>query len=300
MIKTIGVLLVLFGVGFPTFIVLRPSGVRIPKLVLTTIGGLAIFAGIALGIEERITKVVSPFGQLTAATEKATADAQAISQLKERVENQSATVDLVATQAEKAKDMSQAATTQVTKAQQEIDTLNKVISEAGVTLKSLKEEEEFRGLIIAAQNDDRASYDRLAKISVDKESRFSAAAIDAYRTITGAHNSSIYQSGFKGYWKQGIDPSKFSFIEIQKIYHTTPSQIRPALLEYIWNRNDIPKLSRMDFMIDVMKTDSSLTATEYAARHFLEGGDLTLKMNPMAFDSLYEWWAQHRGEFVEK
>lgn len=53
-------------------------------------------------------------------------------------------------------------------------------------------------------------------------------------------------------------------------------------------------------MIDVMKTDSSLTATEYAARHFLEGGDLTLKMNPMAFDSLYEWWAQHRGEFVEK
>lgn len=56
----------------------------------------------------------------------------------------------------------------------------------------------------------------------------------------------------------------------------------------------------MDFMIDVMKTDSSLTATEYAARHFLEGGDLTLKMNPMAFDSLYEWWAQHRGEFVEK
>ncbi|MFT9063310.1 MAG: hypothetical protein ABF430_05845 [Acetobacter persici] len=300
MIKTIGVLLVLFGVGFPIFLVLRPSGVRIPKLVLTTIGGLAIFAGIALGIEDRITKVVSPFGQLTAATEKATADAQAISQLKERVENQSATVDLVATQAAKAKDISQAATTQVTKAQQEIEMLNKVTSEAAVTLKSLKEEEEFRGLVIAAENDDRASYDRLAKISLDKESRFSTAAMDAYRTITGAHSSAIYNSGFKNYWRQGIDPSKFSFIELQKIYHMAPAQIRPPLLEYIWERSDIPKLSRMDFMIDVIKTDSSLTAAEYASRYFLAGGNLTQKMNLMAFDSLYEWWAQHRGEFVEK
>lgn len=264
------------------------------------IGSLAIFAGIVLGIEDRITKVVSPFGKLTAATEKATADAQAISQLKERVEDQSATVDLVATQAAKAKEMSQVATTQVTKVQQQIDALNKVISEAAVTLGSLKEEEEFRGLVIAAQNDDRASYDRLANIAVDKKGRFSAAAMDAYRTITSAHSSAIYTSDFKNYWRQDIDPSKFSFIELQKIYHTAPAQFRPPLLEYIWKRNDIPKLSRMDFMIDVMKTDSSLTAAEYASRYFLEGGDLTQKMNLMAFDSLYEWWTQHRGEFMEK
>ena len=95
MIKTIGVLLVLFGVGFPTFLVLRPGGKRIAKSALTMIGGLAIFGGIALSIEDRITEIVSPFGKLTASTEEATADAQTISQLKTRVENQSATVDLV-------------------------------------------------------------------------------------------------------------------------------------------------------------------------------------------------------------
>ncbi|RFP02038.1 hypothetical protein BGC31_11875 [Komagataeibacter xylinus] len=262
--------------------------------------GSAIFGGIAIGIEDRIIKVVSPFGQLTAATEKATTDAQAISQLKERVEAQSATVDLVATQAAKAKDMSQAATTQITKVQQKIDDLNKMISEASVTLSSLKEEEEFRALVIAAQNDNRASYDKLAKIAMDKENRFSMEAIDAYRTVARSHSSAMYTSGFKNYWKQGIDPSKFSFSDLQQIYHQTPAQIRPAILEYIWRRNDIPKLSRMDFMIDVVKTDRSLTAVEYASRYFLEGGNLGQEMSPMAFDSLYEWWAKHRDEFAGK
>jgi len=296
MIKTIGVLVVLCGVGFPIFLVLRPGGKRIAKSVLTMIGGLAIFGGVALVIEDRITEVVSPFGKLTAATEKATADAQAISQLKERVENQSATVDLVATQAAKAKDLSETATTQVAEAQQKLDALNKVTSEATATLKTLKEEEEFRGLVIAAQNDDRASYDRLAKISANKESRFSAMASDAYRTLNEAHSSGMYRSGFHGYWAEDIDPSRFSFVELKQIYQKAPAGIRPALLEYIWSRDDIPKLNRMDFMINVVKTDSSLTAVEYASRHFLQGAALENKMNPMALDSLYEWWEKHRGE----
>lgn len=175
-----------------------------------------------------------------------------------------------------------------------------MIIEASVTLNSLKEEEEFRALVIAAQNDDRASYDKLAKIAIDKENRFSMTAMDAYRTVARSHSSTIYNTGFKNYWKQGIDPSSFSFSDLQKIYHQTPAQIRPAILEYIWKRNDIPKLSRMDFMIDVVKTDSSLTAAEYASRYFLEGGNLTQEMNPMVFASLYEWWARHRDEFTGK
>src|SRR5205823_1006244 len=149
-------------------------------------------------IQERITGLESPFGKLSAATEKATADAQTISQLKERVENQSATVDLVATQAAKAKDLSETATTQVSEAQHKLEALDKTFHAASETLANLKEEEEFRGLVIAAQNDDRASYDKLAKIAVDKSSRFAQMAANAYRTINDSHTVGMYSSGFQG------------------------------------------------------------------------------------------------------
>ena len=196
--------------------------------------------------------------------------------------------------------MSEVATTQVSEAQQKLDALDKVTAEAIATLKTLKEEEEFRGLVMAAQNDDRASYDRLVEISTDKKSRFSAMAADAYRTLYEAHSSGMYRSGFQGYWAQGVDPSKLSFVELQKIYQAAPAGIKPALLEYIWGRIDIPKADRMDFMIDVVKTDSSLTAVEYASRHFMQGAGLENKMNPMALDSLYEWWKKNQGETAEK
>lgn len=295
--KFLGMLLVVFGVAFPVIFFLSSKEKRFPKTALTMIGGLAVFGGISLIIADRITKVVSPFGTLTAATEHATADAKAISQLRERVEDQSATVDLVSTQAEKAKQMSQDATNQVTKLEQKIDSLNNIIGEAEKTLNFLKEEEDFRGIVMAAQNDDRVSYDKLGKILADKNNRFSRDAESAYRTIINSHNSEIYKSGFTGFWRVGIDPSKLSFLDLQEAYRSAPTAIKPGVIEYIWERNDIPKQDRMDFMIDVMKTDSSLLATEYASRYFLQGAKL--HMNIMNFDGIYEWWAQHRNDFME-
>jgi hypothetical protein len=261
---------------------------------------LAIFGGVALIIQERITEIASPFGKLTAATEKAAADAETISKLKDRVENQSATVDLVAREATKAKELSESATAQITDAQSKLEALNKATSEAAATLENLKEEEEFRGLVIAAQNDDRTSYDRLGKIANDKQSRFAKMASDAYRTIYESHNGGMYRSNFQGFWAEGVDPSKFSFEQLQDVYKAAPAGVRPALLEYIWGRNNIAKSDRMVFMIKIMKTDSSLTAVEYASRHFLEGAGLENKMSPMALDYLYDWWEKHQSEFIEK
>lgn len=293
--KIFGLILIVFAVAFPTIFFLSSKGKRFPKTALVMIAAVAMFGGISLVIADRITKVVSPFGTITAATQHATEDARAISQLRERVENQSATVDLVATQAEKAKQMSQDATNQVNKVQQKIDSLNNIIGEAEKTLKSLKEEEDFRGIVMAAQNDDRASYDKLSIIADDKGSRFSREAQDAYRTIIDSHNSSVYKSGFTGFWPSGFDPSKLSFLDLQQAYQAAPAVIKPGVIEYIWKRNDIPEQDRMDFMINIMKTDSSLLATEYASRYFLQGAKL--EMNIMNFNGIYKWWAQHRTDF---
>jgi hypothetical protein len=67
-------------------------------------------------------------------------------------------------------------------------------------------------------------------------------------------------------------------------------------LEYIWTRNDIPKIDRLDFLMSVMKFDASLTAVEYAGRHFTEGTEQKIK--PLAVEFLAKWWDEHRSEFT--
>jgi hypothetical protein len=106
------------------------------------------------------------------------------------------------------------------------------------------------------------------------------------------------QSGFQVPWKEGVDPATLSFEDLKGAYDASPSPLRPALLEYVWKRNDIPKINRTDFMIHVMKKDPSLNAVEYAGRHFSEGAGLQIK--PMTIEYFEDWWAKHRQEFIDK
>lgn len=62
-----------------------------------TLCSLAVFAGLALVVSDRITELsMKGVGTIKAAAEKASADASEISALKSRIEAQSATVDLIA------------------------------------------------------------------------------------------------------------------------------------------------------------------------------------------------------------
>ena len=71
-----------------------------------------------------------------------------------------------------------------------------------------------------------------------------------------------------------------------------------ALLEYVFRREDIPKQSRLDFMMKIMQSDPSLLATEYAGRYFAQIADLRIKA--MALDYFSHWWDEHRHEFDGK
>ena len=46
-----------------------------------------------------------------------------------------------------------------------------------------------------------------------------------------------------------------------------------------------------------MNSDLSLTAAEYAGRHFVTGTEQNIK--PLAVEYLSEWWKKHRQEFQE-
>ena len=294
--KLIGILLVLNSIALTAWWITTQN---IHKTAVITICLIAVFVGLVLILQDRITELtVKGVGTIKAVTEQVQTDAKTVADLKERVENQSATVDLVAKEASKAKELSEEVADKNRRAEEKLNTLDEAITKANATLTNLDAATEFTMTVVAAQNDDRNAFDTLKRWSEDKNNPFSSKAAQAWSTIFESHNEPMYSSGFTVPWNEGFDPSKLSLPELAKQYHGASAQLKPALLEYIWKRNDIPKIDRLDFMIDVMKHDPSLTAVEYAGRHFTSGTGQKIK--PMAIEYLVDWWGKHKLEFQEK
>jgi hypothetical protein len=167
-----------------------------------------------------------------------------------------------------------------------------------VVIDETKKVLEFTTVVVAAQNDDRKAFDHLEAIANDASSPFRLQALNAWTTVYESHASPISQAGFTIPWKPGLDPAKLTLQELDRELHNAPPQWRPALLEVITNRNDLPKLDRIELFIEALKTDPSLTGTEYAGRSFnaLTGQ----KFKPLAVKVILEWWAKNRQEFVGK
>jgi seryl-tRNA synthetase len=293
--KLIGILLVLNGIALTAWWV-TTNGTH--KASVITVCTIAVFAGLALILQDRITELtVKGVGSIKAAVEKAESDAEAIDSLKSRVESQSATVDLVAQEASKAKKLSEEVAKKNERAEKKLDTLDESIAKAKSTLSSLESVTEYTMTVVAAQNDDRKAFDKLKAWSEDKNHPFRERAQQAWTSVFESHNKPYSVSGFKVPWVEGFDPSKLSLHDLANQYWNAPAQLKPALLEYIWNRNDLPKIDRLDFLMKVMETDESLNAVEYAGRHFTSGTEQKIK--PLAVDYLSKWWKEHRGEFKE-
>jgi hypothetical protein len=203
-------------------------------------------------------------------------------------------VDLVADQATKAKELAETASDQIKQAKEKLNLLDASINEARTTLGSLKQEEEFTIVVLAAQNDDRASFDKLSELSQRKDYPFAGMASQAWATVLDAHASAISQIFPPVPWAVGFDPSKLSLAELSALYFSNQTY-KPALIQYIWHRDDIPKLDRLDFMMSVLRTESSLLAMEYAGRFFDEGTDLKVKY--LFLSEMVKWWEAHRHEF---
>ncbi len=105
MLEIVGVLLAISALIITAWWV---TGEHSHKGWAFTICLFAVFVGAFLILHERVTEfTVKGVGTIKSAAEKAIADADTISNLKERVEAQSATVDLVAKEASKAKKISE-------------------------------------------------------------------------------------------------------------------------------------------------------------------------------------------------
>ena len=170
--------------------------------------------------------------------------------------------------------------------------LKKMEIELNKNIKSVNLITEFTMTVLAAQNDDRKSFDKLAEWSNDKLFPFSDMAKSVWIKILDDHAQPFFSSGFKIPWAENIDPSKLSFTDLEKMYKSAPQYLRLPLLEYIWTRKDISKKERMAFLVNVLKNENSLKVVEYAGRFFNEASGL--KYKPLAVNEFLKWWGKNK------
>ena len=254
---------------------------------------MAIFAGIFLLVSNRETEVsIEGVGTIKAAAEAALADADAIAKIKARVESQSATIDLVAQDAKEVRKLTEEVRSNGLKVEEQVKNLDTAFAKANEQTSELNFLLEFTNTVVAAQTDERSAYDKLREWANDEDHRFTHEAQQAYQKIMDDHSNPWTTGGFTVPWKEGFDPSRLNIKGLTQQYHSASAHLRPALLEYIWNRNDISKYERMDFLVHIIRTDSSLNAVERAGRYFTNGAEINIK--PLAIDHLLKWWNENK------
>ena len=292
--KLAGLLLIFNALAITGWQVATESGNKWIISVCT----IAVFAGLVLTFQDRITELtIKGVGSLKAATIQAEEKLAEIEQIRTRVEAQSATIDLVAKDAKEAKQLTEDIKSKSDEVEEKVKKIDSTLEQATAQTKELASLLEFTNTVVAAQNHDRRAFDRLKRWAEDSSYPYSKEAAQAWQKVMDDHSKPWSVGGFEIPWKEDFDPSKLDIKGLTAQYEQSPVHLRPALLEYIWNRTDISKVVRLDFLMEVMRHDSSLTAVEYAGRYFTSGADLKIK--PLAVDYLYDWWQKNRNTIKE-
>jgi hypothetical protein len=185
------------------------------------------------------------------------------------------------------------------KANEKIVSLEDSLSKATSIMGKLASINNFTSTVVAAQNDDRRAFDLLEQWANDPNNKFREQALGAWVSILDDNSGGpFFIPTGKFPWPEGYDPSQLSLNDLRRRYHELPTVMRPSLINYIWKREDFSKLDRLDFMMEIMKSDPSLKAVRYAGHYFSKGTKQQIK--PLAVSLLSQWWLEHRDEFVEK
>jgi hypothetical protein len=255
---------------------------------------IAIFAGIVLIFNERAVEItIEKVGTIKAVAEQAKVDAKTISDIRERIEGQAATVDAVAKQAADAKRISEEVQKKNQQADEKLKTIDEALKRGNEAIAELQSYTTFNNTVLAAQNDDRRAFDQLNAWAEDKNYPFMTEAKQTWINILDSHNSPMMMGGFNIPWSEGIDPTKLSLEQLKVDYKEGPRQLRVAMIEYIWTKRiDIPKRDRMQFLVDVLRNDSSLRVVEYAGLYFT--GASQDKLKRLAIKQHIEWWEKNK------
>jgi len=292
MLQLLGVVLIVCSLGFTAY---RIAKQKPDKTAMVFLCGISVLTGMFLTLNERATEItIEKVGSIKAAAQQATVDAKQIAEIKERIVAQGATVDLAAKQAAESKRLMEEINQKNQLADEKLKQLDAAVKTGSEAVSELKRFSELNSTILAAQNDDRSAFDQLRKWAEDKACPLSRSAAQAWAAIMESHEAPFMMTGLKVPWKKGFDPANSSLESIKEQFKSAPPQYRVAIVEYMFERQNIPKKARLSFLVEVMQTDSSLKVAEYAARYFKKESKDNFKN--LYIEGHLKWWDEHKDE----
>ncbi len=153
-----------------------------------------------------------------------------------------------------------------------VDQINALATNAVLTVKRLEEQSQFLSVMTGALSGSRKNYEQLVKWSRDQSYPFQAEAASA--ALLNFPNPLSPTFNLK--WRDGIDPSKLTLEEIINDFQYIPGENHQAFVQFVWNRNDLTKRDRMEFLLNVILNDENLRAVFYAVQLF--AGEAKLEM----------------------
>ena len=294
--KLLGILIILNSLTLTVYWII---GEHSHKGWIITIGIVSIIVGISFTLHERALEITfKGIGSIKASAQQAEIDAKTVSELKDRVEAQSATVDLVAQNAAEARKITVEVAERNKEMEKKVIELSKLISKASDKLQELENITEFSKVAIAAQNDDRYAFDKLISWVGDNTFEFWELAANAAIKIRAEYNGPIEPGNQRIKWAESIDPLKLSVEQLRTEYKKSLPLYHTDFVKHTEKNTVIPKKEKMQFFIDILKEDASLTATYYAGKYFIkEANDPELKWAPFWTNPLLDWWEQNKNEF---
>jgi len=267
------------------------------KIVLLSLVGIVFFIFVVSNWDSIVELNLAGVGSIKM---EARQDLDAIKAIRRQVEKDSKRIEEVARKAGQALKIIESIKEENIVVKKQIHTLVVLQNEAQNTIKKLNDTMQFARTFISAYSDDRESYDQLVAWSNDMKYSFHDEAGKASLSILEKHSQPFYSGGFTILWDKKIDPSKLTIKQIESEYSDATGLLKPALLEFIWQNKRFSQYDKMEFMIAIMKKDSSLRAVEYAGRYFTQGAGFKPQPNPLAVEFMEDWWNKNKEKIRRK
>lgn len=268
---------------------------------------LSAFIGFGIIFRDRVTNIDIPvFGKITMAVKRAIVGAEQVEEIKKEVESHRDSIAMVVRDANTSREDIDRIGVLSNEAKIKADQIDGALKKAEAALVDVQIISRFSTALASVKNDDRLAFDALIDIVGMKREPFSEVALKALLNIVEDFEKTDVINPYKYeiYWdKIGLDPSKASlkdFMEICKSNQLWGGRAtwKSTVLETVWGQERFPKVERLQFLFDIIKTTESLRVLRKACQ--LLDQEAKLGIAVIGYKAYIEWWEENKDSFKDK
>lgn len=222
--------------------------------------------------------------------------AENLGRVQATVENQQKSIDVIAERAKQAFAEIQAAQKLSLQTKSQVEKAEGLLRKAEASANQIQTTVDFNLLLTKARNDDRQAFDQILKIAEEK-GPFWKTAYDVALQIAMEVNPfvSVRVDPEVPWETYAADLNLDQMENLLKIYPSLPSFFRPSFIGQIWLQERFSKQKRMDFLYEVIKSDTSLRALHRAC--VVMNIEAKINKNILLAKQYLQWYQANRSKY---